>query len=73
MMDLLPPELQDLAVLRRIIFAVAQLPKDMPQYWTVVTRFASLGDKSLQPESVKVAVENLYFINERAFATDMQL
>ena len=72
-MDLLPPELQDLAVLRRIIFAVAQLPRDLPQYWDVVTQFARQGDKSLQSESVRLAVENLQFINERVFVTDTQL
>ena len=75
-MDLLPPEVLDVAVLRRIIFAVVHLPKDLPQYWSVVAWFASQGSpsgKSLQPDSVKIAVENLQMINERAFVTDKQL
>ena len=74
-MDLLPSELRDVAVLRRIIFASVYLPKDVPNYWSVLTQFATqecqLG--SLQTESVKVAVENLHVINEKAFVSDKQL
>ena len=75
-MDLLPPELQDLTVLRRIIFAAVYLPRELPQYWSVVALFASQGistGKPLLPTSVKIAVENLQVINEKAFDTDKQL
>lgn len=73
-MDLLPLELKDFGVLRRVIFAVVHLPADMPQFWSVVAQFASAGSKSdLQPESVKIAVENLKIINEKVFSTDEQL
>lgn len=62
------PELKDFGVLRRVIFAVVHLPADMPQFWSVVAQFASAGSKSdLQPESVKIAVENLKIINEKVF------
>ena len=37
-MDLLPVELQDLSVLRRLLFAVVYLPKDLPHYWSIVGR-----------------------------------
>lgn len=72
-MDLLPPELQDMAILRRILLASACLPRDLPNYWLADTHFASQGGLSLEPQSVKIAVENLKSINEKAFATDKQL
>ena len=75
-MDLIPPELQDVAVLKRILFAAVHLPRDLPHYWSVVTQFASQGSpsgQSLQPESVKIAVKNLQSVNEKAFVTDKQL
>ena len=40
-MDLLPAELQDAAILRRIIFAAAYLPKDVPHYWSIVGQFSA--------------------------------
>ena len=67
-MDLLPPELHDVAILRRILFASVYVPKYMPDYWLAVTNFASQGGLSLQPQSVKITVENLKSINEKAFA-----
>ena len=75
-MELLPTELQDLAVLRRLIFASVYLPRDMPEYWSMVTRFGSnYGDKKqgLPVESVKMAIENIEFINKKAFVTDIEL
>ncbi len=75
-MELLPPQLQDAAVLRRLVFAAVHLPRDLPHYWSVVTQFASQGNQSgqrLEPESVKIAVENLKILSEKAFATDKQL
>jgi len=72
-MDLLPLEVLDVAVLRRILFASVHLPRDLPHYWSTIAQFASLTGKSLQPESVKIAVENLQSVNEKAFATDKQL
>ena len=40
-MDFLPDEVQDPTILRRIIFAAVYLPTELPQYWSVVTEFAS--------------------------------
>lgn len=71
-----PTEFQDLAVLRRLIFASVYLPRAMPDYWSIVTKFVSNnGDKKqvLPVESVKLAIENLEFINKRAFITDKEL
>ena len=71
-MDLLPPELRNVAVLR-ILFAAVYLPTDLPNYWSVLTQFASQGNFSLQPQLMKIAVENLKSLNEKAFVTDKQL
>ena len=59
-MECLPPEFHDVAVLRRLIFAVVYLPKDTPKYWSVVAWFASHRNpgKMISPDSVKIAVEN---------------
>ena len=71
-MDLLPIELQDVAILRRIIIAAVYLPRGLPHYWSVVAQFAG-GNQSIQPESVRVAVENLPIINEGVFVSEEQL
>lgn len=75
-MDLLPKEVQDVAVLRRVIFAAVYLPTDFPHYWSVIAEFASQASQfttNLQPEVVKIAVENLQFVNERAFISEKLL
>ena len=72
-MDMLPPELQDVTILRRILFASAYLPRDLPNYWLAIAHFASHGGLSLEYQSVKIAVENLKSINEKSFSTDKQL
>ncbi len=75
-MELLPPELVDLTILRRILFASIYLPKEFPDYWTLVTDFAtagSSGDKKVSPEAVKTAVENLQLLSPPAFASDQEL
>lgn len=65
----------DTDVLRRILFAVEYLPTECPGYWEVIATFASLESASnvLSSEDVKVFVDNLQLLNERAFATDASL
>ena len=75
-MELLPSDFHDVTVLRRLIFASVYLPKDIPKYWSVIAWFVSHGSlkgKTLSPDSVKIAVENLQVINEKAFANDQAL
>lgn len=75
-MDFLPDEVQDPTILRRIIFAAVYLPKELPHYWSVVTEFANQAKKSgksLHPEAVRMALDNLQLINEQVFANDKQL
>ena len=60
--------MQDLAILRRILFAVSYLPKGLPNYWTVVCEFAGKAlsqPNSLKPNAVQMAVENLQFLRKQ--------
>lgn len=60
----------NITVIRRILFAVAHLPKEMPNYWQTLKSFS----KAEMPVSeLKVAVENLQYLNRAAFSTDKQL
>ena len=75
-MELLPVELRDPSILRRLVFAAVYLPRDLPYYWSIVTEFAGIeseGTKVLSPESVRVAVENLEVLNPAAFVTEQEL
>lgn len=62
----------DVSALRRILFSVANLPRDIPDYWQIVSNFSSEGS-TYKPESIRVLVENLQFIDSKAFVTDEDL
>ena len=64
----------DPAVLRRLLFAAVQIPKSAPHYSRIVTDFA-FGNSKEKPSSEKTGVllENLEFLNEKAFGTDKEL
>lgn len=62
----------DVSMLRRLLFSVANLPKETPDYWKIVTDF-SLGDMSIEPEKIRVLVENLQYFDSMAFMTDNKL
>lgn len=54
-MDLLPSQLQDVLVLRRLFFAAVYLPKDLPQYWSIVGNCLSeSNDVTLEPEKCRL-------------------
>ena len=47
-----------------------------PNYWTLVTQFATMNSylsKGLDPTTMKAMIENLQLFNPTAFATDKQL
>lgn len=52
--------LPDISVLRRLLFASAYIPKEMPHYWEEVTAFA-FSEVDQRPEfmEVKVLMENI--------------
>lgn len=70
-MEFLPVELRDPAVLRRLKFAAVFLPKELPDYWSVITRF--IEQEAEIKESVRVAVENLDVLLSAALSTDSAL
>ena len=64
----------DPSVLRRLLFAVSQLPNDLPNYWNIAVQFATNGKQShLTPDQAKVLVENLHELDAKAFDTDREL
>ena len=60
----------NITVIRRILFAVAHLPEDMPNIWQTLKSFSKA---ELPVSELKVAVENLQYLNKAAFSTDKQL
>ena len=65
--------LPDVSSLRRLLFAVKQLPKDTPNYWSIVCEFVFPGKLDVDQDKVRVLVENIHFLNTEAFATDKTL
>lgn len=46
----------------------------MPQYWEILRSFIFRGeDEDIKPENLRVVVENLKLLNEKAFLTDKEL
>ncbi len=56
--------------LRKILFSVHHLPKDMPNYWKTIKEFA--GTDATIPE-IQTAVQNMEYLYQEAFATDEEL
>ena len=64
----------DVSILRRLLFAVTQLSKDTPNYYSIICEFAFQEIfKNVDQEKVRVLVENIHFMNAKAFATDQAL
>lgn len=72
-MDLLASRIQDVSVIRRMLFAVSFLPRDYPHYWDTVTQFAFKGNKQLDSAVVKLLMENIQFLQSGAFTEDKHL
>ena len=75
-MELIPPEIADLGTLRRILFATTYLPKDLPEYWSVITVFAkgeTTSTNKIKPDIVKTMVENLQLLSPTVFNTDKEM
>lgn len=61
----------DMAILRRVLFAAAHIPTSVPRYPEIVCEFAFQSAKHRpEPEKVRVLLENISFMNEKAFKTD---
>lgn len=76
MLGVLAKYIQDVSVLRRLLFAVVFLSQDLPMFWGVVLEFATAGKvskTSITPDQVKTLIENLQALNATAFETDDEL
>lgn len=66
----------DISVLRRLSFAAATLHRDTPKYWELVTSFGflkSTGCAVPSSDKVKVLLENVKYLDEDAFDSDINL
>ena len=76
MLRFVAAQLKDVAILRRLLFAVMHIPRDLPNFWGMVVEFATFGKvdhSSLGEYEVKMLVENLEVFESNAFATDRSL
>lgn len=62
----------DASVLRRLLFAAMHVSKDCPKYWNIVTEFA-FGSSECNKDDVRVLLDNLEFLDHKAFQTDKEL
>lgn len=57
-------------MLRRLLFAICRLPKDVPNYWDISAKFAVqsvAGNKGLDIKTVQLLAENLQELDPLAF------
>ena len=76
MLGLISKYIQDISVLRRLLFAVVHHPQDLPNYWGVALEYATKGKESksvVTTEQAQMLVENLQDLDAMAFATDRRL
>ena len=75
-MEVVGSRIKDVSVLKRLLFATAYIPKEVPDYWEIVAKFGCHhhSDKgSLSPDSARVAMETLEFLDLNAFRLDTDL
>ena len=68
--------IQDVSVLRRLIFAATFLPTEYPMYYEAISKFAVPDDSKHPPlslQNTRVLVENLMALNAAAFTQDFEL
>lgn len=66
----------DTSVLRRLLFAASTLHQDIPEYWNVVTKFATKKSTlctDLRPEQTRLIADNIMFTDPEVIATDLEL
>ena len=76
MLDIMSKYISDVSVLRRILFAVASLPEDLPDLWDVAVEFSTRHKStkcSITPEEARLFIENLDELDAMAFSTYKQL
>ena len=76
MLGVIAKYIQNVSVLRRLLFAAAFLSPDLPMFWGVVIEFATSGEvskSSVTEEQARVLIENIQVLNAAAFETDSAL
>ena len=66
----------DVSVLRKLLFAVANLPRDLPDLWEVAVEFATgqkIRTNSITATEAQIFWENLEELDALAFSTDREL
>lgn len=66
----------DASVLRRLLFAASTLHQDTPEYWNVVSKFATNNSTScadLEPEQARLITDNIMFTDPEVMAADVEL
>ena len=68
--------IKNVSVVRRLLFAVMNLPKDLPNLWGVAVEFATWGQETrhtLNAEQAKLLVQNVQELDLLAFDSDKKL
>lgn len=75
MLSTVSEHIQDVSVLRNFLFAIAQLPEDLPNKWYMAVEFSVKDKKSagVNAETAKVLGENLLELDTLAFSSDKTL
>jgi hypothetical protein len=78
MLRAVPEYIKDVSVLRRLLFAVAHLPDDLPNRWELAADFAfkshtNRGSPLPSVASAKLFIENIQELDSAAFLTDKEL
>ena len=64
--------MKDVSVLRKLLFAVAFLPDDLPNWWDIAVQFAysSRGIPDISADIAKILSENIQSLDAQAFLCD---
>ena len=76
MLGVLANYMNDVSVLRRLLFAVVFLSPELPALWAVVIEFATEGKVSrcsVTTEQIQAITENIQALNASAFHLDSRL
>jgi hypothetical protein len=75
-MEIVQKKVKDVSVLKRLLFATAYIPKEVPGYWEIVAKFGchlSSDGFCLSPDSARVAMETLEMLDGSAFYMEAEL
>ena len=75
-MDLVAAQVKDVAVFKRMLFAAAFLPEEIPHYWEIVAAFSNKHQSAklaVTSETTRVLMENLLFLDSKLFSMDFTM